>query len=186
VSEAVVHRVYSYEEFEEIERRSEVRHEYVNGYLRAMAGGSGRHNSIAGGLYAALRSAAIAGGCLAHVENRRFDIGGTTDAPFRTYYPDVMVACPGHPDAPGERGPCFVAEVLSDSTAAIDETEKFTAYTNVDSVRVYAIVSQHERRVTLHRRIGDEFVAEVYIAGTEFVLDCPSTTIAVDDLYAGL
>lgn len=49
-------RHYSYVEYEEIEQGSNVRHEFVEGYIRAMSGGTGRHNAIGFGLGTALRS----------------------------------------------------------------------------------------------------------------------------------
>lgn len=181
-----ISRVYSFAEYEEIESVSELRHEFVEGTIRAMAGGIARHNELAGGLYAALRGPAMAAGCRAHVEARRLDIGGMPDQPLRRYYPDVMVVCSPDHDSLSDREPCFVAEVLSDSTAAIDQFEKRTAYTNLPSVLAYALVSQSERRVVLHRRNGDTFHIETYTAGQSFTLDCPATTVAVDDLYLGL
>ena len=179
-------RSYSFVEYAEIEAGSELRHEFVEGYVRAMAGGTGRHNRLAGELFAAVRAAALADGCAPYVEGRRLDIGGTLDSPSRSYYPDVMVVCSPAIEAVAERSPCFVAEVLSESTAAIDQFEKRTAYTNLPSVLAYALVSQHEHRVTLHRRVDGTFRTEIYTEGQSFVLDCPSVTVEVDGLYAGL
>lgn len=176
-------RYYSYAEYEEVLAHSDIRHEYVEGVIRAMAGGTGRHNAIFGRLYAALLTPAASNGCEAYVADRRLDIGRSEGNPTRSYFPDVMVVCDPDLDAPGDRDPCFVAEVLSDSTAAVDQIEKHTAYTNVSSVLAYAIVSQHERRVVLHRRVGDVFHTEVHVAGESFTLECPPVTIAVDSLY---
>ncbi len=186
MANAPIPRVYSFEEYDEVESVSELRHEFVEGTIRAMAGGTARHNELAGALYAALRTPARAAGCRAHVEGRRLDIGGTPEQPRRRYYPDVMVVCSDDHDCLSDRTPCFVAEVLSESTALIDQVEKFTAYTNIPSVLAYALVSQSERRVVLHRRDGDGFRAETYTAGQSFALDCPATTVSVDDLYLGL
>lgn len=181
-----VSRLYSFDEYDEVESVSDLRHEFVEGLIRAMAGGTARHNELSGALYAALREPARAGGCRAHVEGRRLDIGGTAEQPLRRYYPDVMVVCSDDHDSTSDREPCFVAEVLSDSTAVIDQVEKYTAYTNLASLLAYALVSPSERRVVVHRRVGDRFTTETYTAGQPFTLDCPATTVTVDDLYLGL
>lgn len=186
MTNAATPRWYSYAEYQEVELASEIRHEFVEGVIRAMAGGTARHSALALALGSALRQAAITTGCLAHVEGRRLDVGGTDASPRRSYYPDVMVVCDSPQYAPSDRSPCFVAEVLSDSTAAIDQVEKLNAYAGIESVLAYAIVSQLEHRVTVHRRDGDVFHAEVYTAGQSFTLDCPAVAIEVDDLYAGL
>ncbi|HWL44732.1 MAG TPA: Uma2 family endonuclease [Ilumatobacter sp.] len=186
MTNAPISRVYSFGEYDEIESTSELRHEFVDGIVRAMAGGTARHNELALALGASLRTPARAAGCRAHVEGRRLDIGGTAEAPTRRYYPDVMVVCSDDHDSLSDRTPCFVAEVLSDSTATIDQVEKFTAYTNIPSVLAYAVVSQSEHRVVVHRRVSSGFRAESYTAGQEFTLDCPPVTIAVDELYLGL
>ncbi|HWL45742.1 MAG TPA: Uma2 family endonuclease [Ilumatobacter sp.] len=186
MSDAVIQPRHSFDDYERLLTASEFRLEYVDGYIRVMAGGTGRHNVISGNLYAATRAAGSAAGCTAYIEGRRLDIASSDNHVLRSYFPDVMVVCTPLLDAPADRSPCFVAEVLSDSTASVDNIEKLAAYTTLDSVLAYALVSQHERRVVLHRRYGDGFRAEVYSAGESFQLDCPLTTIAVDDLYSGL
>ena len=96
-----------------------------------------------------------------------------------------MVVCQPRFDAPAERAPCLVAEVLSDSTASIDQIEKLASYAQVSSVLVYLVISQSERRVVVHRRDGDTFHAIVLTSGARLELDCPAIGFAVDELYVG-
>lgn len=183
VSQAPIQPVVPYFEYEAMQLATGFRLEYVDGYVRVMAGGSGRHDVIAQNLANATRTAAREAGCHTYIADRRLDLGGSLDVPRRSYYPDVMVVCGADLDAPGDRDPCFVAEVSSESTQAVDQLEKYTAYTNLSSVLAYAVVSQSERRVTLHRRVGGEFHTEHFGVGESFTLECPTVTIAVDDLY---
>ena len=125
---------------------------------------------------------------MSFVGGRRLDIVSEHRAtPSRSYYPDVMVVCDPLLDGAAERSPCLVVEVLSDSTAAIDQVEKLAAYERILSIKTYLIVSRSERRVIAHRRAGegDAFRAEVYQGGSAISLPCPAFELAVDEIYAG-
>ncbi len=185
VSDAAIHRLYSYDDYLGIERASSLRNEYVDGYIRAMAGGTGRHNRLAGRVYRLLADVAEGSGCAAYVEGRRLDLM-LDDVRPRSYYPDVMVVCDQDDDALSETAPCFVAEVLSDSTAAIDQIEKLAAYAKVPSILAYTIISQSERTVVLHRRLGAELRPEFYRDDDVISLDCPPVRLTVAELYTGI
>ena len=71
------------------------------------------------------------------------------------YYPDLSVCC----DRSDRHElfltrPCFIAEVLSPSTASIDRREKRASYATLESLREYLIVDQDRLRVELYRREG--------------------------------
>ena len=57
------------------------------------------------------------------------------------YYPDVIVSCePASPETVFKEAPCFIAEVLSPSTAATDTREKLHAYRGIETLRYYVVV----------------------------------------------
>ena len=117
------------ETYLELEKSSEVRHEYVDGELLAMAGATRRHNRIAGNAYAVLREIALTRGCEVVIENVK-----TSTRDTRIRYPDVMVSC-----APGDNpyfleNPCLNIEVLSESTQATDSGPKLDVYTRLPSL----------------------------------------------------
>jgi Uma2 family endonuclease len=72
------------------------------------------------------------------------------------YYPDVMASCePASPESAFKEAPCFIAEVLSASTAATDTREKLHAYRGIETLRYYAVVDSDRVSVTYHVR-GDD------------------------------
>ena len=72
------------------EQHSQVRHEYVDGQIQAMSGGSLRHNVIAGNLYMALRTHLRGRHCVVTMESVQVHVAKTK----AYYYPDVVVSCP--------------------------------------------------------------------------------------------
>ena len=70
------------------------------------------------------------------------------------YYPDLMLACDPEDRATYYRTrPCLIVEVLSDTTQRIDRREKLLAYTSIDSLQEYLLLSQNGVEATLHRRV---------------------------------
>ena len=143
-------------EYLALEARSPVRHEYIAGEVFAMTGASIRHNIIAGNLYTALRTHLRGTPCRALMEGFKLYLKKE-----RSYfYPDVMVTCEPRLlelDAQVQvvDSPMLIVEVLSPSTEGIDRREKLRAYRTLPSLKEYALVSQDECKVELHRRRGD-------------------------------
>lgn len=140
-------KTYTQEEYLEREISSGNRHEYVDGEIRLMTGGTPNHNDIAGNLYVLLKLA------LKGKSYRTFYVDQRLWIPERTIYtyPDVMVlATPlqlqtGRTDT--VMNPCFIAEVLSKSTQDYDHGEKFSAYRSMESFEEYLLIDQYNIRV---------------------------------------
>ena len=143
-------RYYSPEEYFALEEQSDVRHEYVEGEIFAMAGASISHNLIKGNLVAGLRPVVRPRGCRVLDENVRLVVRERT---FYAY-PDVLVTCDpaDRREAYLVRHPVLIAEVLSASTAEYDRTEKFANYQKLPSLRHYLLVSQTAWVVEWFRR----------------------------------
>jgi Uma2 family endonuclease len=134
------------------ERAAEFRHEYYNGHIYAMSGGSYKHFQIIGNLTAELH---------ARLKKRPFAVGSNDlrlrVSPGGLYtYPDVLVIC-GEPQFADDRrdtllNPALIVEVLSPSTEAYDRGFKSAQYRTVESLEEYALVSQAEPRVEVFRR----------------------------------
>jgi Uma2 family endonuclease len=133
--------LHSVAEYLEEEQRSEVRHEYLNGTLHAMAGSSRRHNEICGQIYELLRSRLRGGPCRTYLADVKVRIRAMAGDLF--YYPDVMLGCDptDRHDYYLER-PWILFEVTSPSTELTDRREKLLAYQNLPSLGHYVIVSQ--------------------------------------------
>jgi len=131
------------------ERDGEIRHEYVDGQVFAMAGASERHNRVAGNLFFLFRAAARGGNCGVFMSDMKVHVRDT----HCFYYPDLLLTCDPADDEPYfKQRPCLIAEVLSPSTASTDRREKWNVYRRLPSLRYYLLVSADERRVEYFRR----------------------------------
>ena len=133
-------RRYTPEEYFALEASSEERHEYFDGEIFAMAGGTKSHNLITQNFTMALRGSLRGKGCQVFMENVRLAVQDD----FHYTYPDVVVTCDpaDRRDAYLIRQPILIVEVLSTSTADYDRSRKFTQYQKIASLRHYLLVSQ--------------------------------------------
>ncbi len=124
------------------ETQAELRHEYHNGEIVAMTGGTTNHNRLVLALYTALAGAMD--------EALEIFVGDVklwiAAANFYTY-PDVMMIA-GEICYPENRrdtveNPCLIIEVLSASTRAYDQGDRFDAYRSLPSLREYILVDQY-------------------------------------------
>lgn len=172
------------EEYLARERRSPEKHEYVDGRIVAMAGGSPRHNLISGNVLGALRSL-LRGRCRAFSSDQRIFIPATG----LYTYPDVTTVCGPldlHPPLGNTiRNPHLVVEVLSRSTEAYDRGEKFAHYRTVPSLAEYLLVGQGTRRVELYRRVevGRWELTEAVDDGT-ITLATLNIALPLEEIYA--
>lgn len=144
---ALEQRTYTREEYLDFETASEERHEYVNGEIRFMTGGTPDHNELAINLASLLKSA---------LRGKPYRIFGADqrlwirDRNLYTY-PDLMVVekplqlQTGRTDT--VTNPCFIAEVLSKSTQDYDHGEKFSACRTVESFCEYLLIDQYSIHV---------------------------------------
>ena len=133
-------RHYTPAEYFALEERSEVRHEYFDGEVFAMAGGTKSHNLIAQNVLINLRAGLRGSGCQVFVGDVRLAVRND----FHYTYPDVVMSCdPADRRDPALiRNPVLIVEVLSPSTAEYDRSQKFNQYKKLVSLRHYLLVSQ--------------------------------------------
>jgi Uma2 family endonuclease len=172
------------EEYFDFEGRSPTRHEYVDGEVFAMSGVTRRHNSIAGNLYIALRTAARGGPCRVHIAEVKLR------ARRVIYYPDVMVACGTPPtDERLEDAPSLLVEVLSPSTQSTDRREKLMVYKGISGLNAYLIVDQMQRRVDRHwRDTTGDWRHDVFADDGVVPVSCGplNLTLTLDEIYEGV
>lgn len=128
--------LHSIEEYLALERASEERHEYVDGFIYAMAGESGAHGDISVSLVTQLGVQLRGTPCRARSKDTKVHSGPTPRHPRSTEgffsYPDLVVIC-GEPKYHDEHtdvilNPTVIIEVLSKSTESFDRGEKFHRY----------------------------------------------------------
>jgi Uma2 family endonuclease len=168
------------------ETSGEPKHEWLDGMVYAMAGGTFEHGRLAVNLNAVLRTK-LAGRRTVLSSDVMIYIRDTNLAT----YPDGSVVR-GHADLQkvtrggkvlGEAltNPSLVFEILSDSTESYDRGEKFAHFMRLHSLREYVLVSQDERRIEVRTLSGREWSSQVGGAGETVRIH--GREVAVDDLY---
>lgn len=170
------------EDYLAAEAASPTKHEYRDGDVYAMAGGTDAHNQITGNLYALLRAHLRGRGCRTYFA----DIKARIETINRFYYPDVMVTCDERDTALStyKQHPCLIVEVLSESTEAFDRGDKFADYRQLDSLQEYVLISQTRQQVEVFRRSAEGlWVLHPYGTGDQIVLASVAWEGNMADLY---
>ena len=167
-------------EYLELERQSEVRHEFIDGRMLEMPGASLIHEDVIFNITTMLASAIKSRKC-------RAAFGGTQmRAPSgRIYYPDLMISCLERNSKYIEDAPCFLLEVLSPSTEAKDRGLKFNEYTGIPSLNQYVLVAQDEQRLTVFTRGENDWRVQSITEGA-IQVDCLGTELSLEQVYAGV
>lgn len=164
-------RTVSVEDYLGGEQHARHKHEYVEGVVYAMVGGTNVHNRIAtnatGSLHQQLRGKA----CQVFNSDTKVRIRQVRGTRF--YYPDILVACQLNPASDTfQDQPVVIVEVLSESTRRTDENEKREVYLSIDSLCQYILVESGSIAAVVQRRADGGFPRETYIGG-DAVIDLP-------------
>ena len=182
MSTSARHVHYTYAEYLVLEETSLVKHEYLDGEIYAMAGGSPDHAALEAAVIRALGSQ-LPAGCRAFTSDLRVRIASTG----LSTYPDVTVVCGQTERSPEDplavTNPVLLAEITSPSTEEYDRGEKLRHYKTLPSLREVMIVSHRAPEVTLHRREDSGWTMATAGAGAALDLASVGTRVAVDDLY---
>ncbi|MGB2926525.1 MAG: Uma2 family endonuclease [Limnothrix sp.] len=138
------------EEYLEFEKTSDIKHEYIDGEIYAMAGTGKFHNIISGNLYILLRNSLRNSDCQTFIA----DVKVKLEEGRRFFYPDLLVTC-DPTDDPNDlfvTTPKVIIEILSPSTASFDRDGKFQLYRTIPSLREYILVSAETYSVECFRR----------------------------------
>ena len=133
MSVSVRHHRHSFQDYLAIEEVSTVRHEFLDGEIYAMAGGSVLHAALSAAVLAALHHQ-LAGRCRTYSSDLRIRVLATGLAS----YPDVTVVCGAPETDPETPTPSstrrVLVEVLSPGTIDYDLGEKFEHYQRIPSL----------------------------------------------------
>jgi len=168
----------------EFERRATVRHEDMDGEVLEMPGDTPEHNQIVGNIYRNLSNQFEERECDVYFENIRVRV-----SPSQHRYPDVVALC-GEPQfdsdyPPSLLNPAVIFEVLSPSTEAFDQDEKFAEYQQIDGLADYVLVAQYGRLVIHYvRQTPDNWTLTRYRAPSDtLTLATLEVTLALSDIY---
>lgn len=176
------------EDYLALELESEERHEYINGEIRSMTGGTPNHNDIAGNIYILLKLALKGKAYRTFYADQRLWI---PESNLYTY-PDVMVV-----EMPLQFqinrtdtlvNPCLIVEVLSKSTQDYDHGEKFSAYRTIEPFCEYLLVDQYTIHVEHYVKVGDNkwLLSEFKDPDTTISLKAVKLDIQIVNLYEGI
>ncbi len=158
------------------------RYEYDGFGPVAMNGGTVAHATIAANLIIEVGNRLRGTHCRAYGSGLKILVAG------RVRYPDAFVACtPASNNATWRTDPVVVFEILSESTAVIDQTTKNVEYRATPSIRRYVMLSQESISANIYERIGDGWVGTL-VADPVAVLAMPEIGIELPlaALYDGL
>jgi Uma2 family endonuclease len=171
-------------EYLAFERAAEERHEYADGEIFAMSGGTWEHSLIASNINRELSTGLLARRCAVHGADMRIHIPSTG----RYTYSDALVVC-GPPVLTDEVrdtlvNPIVIVEVLSDSTEKYDRGDKLEHYQTIASLRDYLLVSQKKARIEHFRKqVDGTWVLRATGPGDRVVLESVGCELAVDMAY---
>ena len=144
------------DEYLALERESDIKNEYFDGEIFAMAGARRGHNQISTNIVRMLGNHLLEKPCSVFSSDMKVKM-----EEIRKYtYPDIVVVC-DHEEYEDENNdillnPLVIIEILSDSTEAYDRGDKFSHYQFIDSFKEYILVSQYVCRVEKFTRQEDE------------------------------
>jgi Uma2 family endonuclease len=183
---AVAIKMYTQEEYLELERAAEYKSEYYRGEIFAMSGASRNHNRITENLSIEIGVFLKGKGCQSFSRDLRVHIPENT----LYTYPDFLIVC-GEPvfldgQADTLLNPSVIIEVLSPSTEGYDQGKKFHFYQSLQSLTEYVLIDSQEVGARVHRKGSDGVwfaSSEAYEIGGSIEISHIGLTLKMSDIY---
>jgi Uma2 family endonuclease len=156
------------EEYLAWESRQELRHEYCNGEVFAMAGGTKNHDERT-----------MSGS----------DVKVLVRKGLSYRYPDLSISCDARDEAHDTfyEFPTLIAEVLSPGTESVDRIDKFKEYIQLPTLQHYLLISADQIRVECYRRgEGRMWLYFQYETGDIITLDSIGVELPIEQIYKGI
>jgi Uma2 family endonuclease len=174
---------YSFQDYLALEEVSTVKHEYLDGEIYGMAGGSVLHAALSAAMVTTL-SNQLGGRCRVYSSDLRTRVAATGLAT----YADAAIVCGRIETDPDNQdtvtNPAALVEVLSPSTIDYDLGEKFEHYKQVPAVRAVVYVWQDRRNIEIRERAADgSWRVQIVEAGEVGSIESLDCRIEVDALY---
>ncbi|MDX1995323.1 MAG: Uma2 family endonuclease [bacterium] len=171
-------------EYLAFEREAEIRHEFIDGLVYAMAGAPERHNQLTSALNFLLYGQLLERDCQVFLSDMRVRIDEKV-----FFYPDVVVVCGEARYTDSRRdmllNPTAVFEVLSPSTQDFDRGTKFSFYRAIPTLRDYVLVSQKQIQVEHYTRQSDNrwVLRDLTQPDDQITLPSIGCMLALNDVY---
>jgi Uma2 family endonuclease len=178
---------WTVEQYLEMERDSPIRHEYIDGIVYAMAGGTRRQNRVGRNATRLLDDYLGDGPCQVYTADMKVRLANERDH----VYPDVGVTCDPRDledEAPDYIScPRLVIEVLSESTEAYDRGAKFDLYRGRDTLQEYVLIETDHSAIEVRSRNDDaSWTTVTYGPDDRVALHSIGLTIPVAAFYRGV
>jgi Uma2 family endonuclease len=175
---------YTYADYVALEDESSTKHEFLNGEIYAMAGGTEEHSALSAEVLRLLGNAIGQRPCRVHTSDLRIYVEAVGLATF----PDASVICGPllqHAASPRATAlnPLVLVEVTSDSSEEYDTVDKLAFYTTIPSLHDYVVVSHRERRLVVHSRTEAGWETRTAIPGGRVHLASLEAELLVDEVY---
>jgi Uma2 family endonuclease len=178
------HHRYGFADYLAYEVGANVKHEFLEGEIYAMAGGTPEHAALAAAITTIVGAQLGDGPCRVFSSDPKIRVRETG----LVSYPDVTVICGAIEHDPESRvvavNPTLIVEVLSDSTQEWDRGKKLDHYKRIPSLRECLLVSHRTPGLALWRREGDgSWVCLEAGSGASVELQSIGGVVRVDDVY---
>ena len=174
--------------YRNLETSAETKHEYHDGEIIEMTGGSINHNSILINLIVLLKLALRGTNYRLQSSDLRLWIPQYN----RGLYPDLMLIA-GEPLFNDNRNdeilnPCLIIEVLSPSTSGYDRGDKFRYYRSIPQLNQYLLVSQGEILIESYSKTSENnWLLQEYTPARGIIsLDSLGISLNLADIYEGI
>jgi hypothetical protein len=173
------------EEYLEFEHHSDIKHEYIDGEVYAIAGTTKAHNTISLNLAILFREKLKDSDCQTFMTDIKVNISNKK----RFFYPDIVVTCDDNNDDVNAYDIKFlkiIVEVLSESTEKFDRGKKFQYYRTIPSLQEYILVSSQEYLIECFRRTKNDLWTLQTYEGLNAILRIENLAIdaPLSEIYA--
>jgi Uma2 family endonuclease len=168
-------QIYTVAEYFELEKNSEMRHEFYYGKLIEMPGESKQANLIANNILVEWQKPLKQKGYRTYLR----DVKTQVKVKDIYRYRDLVVA-PKTDDSDDYviKKPEFIAEVASENSMQRDSVVKLREYSNLPSLQYYLIISQDEMLVQFYSRTDKNWSFEIFDSPNE-TINCPTFNLKI-------
>jgi Uma2 family endonuclease len=170
------------ETYLEVEKSTQIKHEYINGIVCEMPASCKTHILIALNLAALIRFHLRGSNSRVFISDMKVEL----PEPKMYFYPDIVVTSDPR-DLESDyllRYPKMIIEVLSKDSAAFDRGEKFALYRGLECLQQYVLVDTQKISVDVFRRSqNNEWILHPYSVGEEVYLNSIDFHCEIESIY---
>ena len=173
------------EEYLALERKTGVKHEFLDGEVFPLPEASFNHRIITGNLMRHL-GRLLLGKCNVGSVDQRLKVEATGLLTYADLFVTRRDVRMGEPRTTLVN-PTMIAEVLAPQTELYDRTVKFEHYRQIPTMSTYLLISQDAPRVEAYSRETDAVWLHWIVYGPHSSIDLPSlkVTVSLAEIFAG-